>query len=986
MEENIQETENETGGERASGLKKNLTPLNAWALSFGCAVGWGAFVMPGNTFLPMAGPVGSVLAMLIGAACMLVISTNFHYLRKKYPDTAGGSFTYVKSVFGYDHGYLCVWAFGLAYLSIFWANATSFVLIIRNLLGPVFQFGFHYQLTGYDVYFGEILVTIFIILVFGFFSCRSSNLSKGIETMLAVMVVAGVVLIFCVVSGKSVTGLSGLSSAFSCGDPVPEQILNLVILAPWAFVGFEAVSHSSEEYMFSQKKQKSCVMAAAVVTSAVVYILMSLVSVLHIPERYADWKEYIADTPNLSGAEALPAFYAVKVSFGEGGMAFLGVVIVAAVSTSLIGLYRALSRMLYALAKDHIISERYAELNEKGIPAFAIKRIMLVSLVIPFVGRTAIGWITDILTISAALGYGYISACGYQTAKKEENQKMKVYGIVGVAVSVLFFLFPIIPNFWSLSSLSAESYLLLVVWSILGFSFFRLVFQHDKENRFGKSTVVWVALVFLIFFASTMWMRQSIQGKTEEVIGNMHVFFNEVQESSWTEERVERERHAFLEEQLDQINDTLMFDSVVQMMLIFVSLFFMFNIYSVMKKREQKLEHERVQAEESSKAKTTFLSNMSHDIRTPMNAIVGYTNLARNPGATPEEIQEYLKKITMSSRHLLDLIDDVLEMSRIESGKMELNVSEEDLLDIMQGVEDMFTMQMQAKKIQFTVDASHVMNRYVRCDRHRLNRVLLNLLSNALKFTPEGGTIRVTLSQWKEAENGQASYELRVKDSGIGMSEEFAAKVFNAFERERTSTVSGIQGTGLGMAITKNIVELMDGKIHVKTKEGEGTEFIVFVRFETIEKEELEAGLEESAEESKGNAGKKIDLTKLRLLLVEDNEVNQDIATLVLEEEGISVEIASNGQEGFEKVRDSEPGYFDAVLMDVQMPVMNGYEATKAIRGLENEALAKIPIIAMTANAYAEDIKNAKEAGMDSHVAKPFDPGKLLEVLSGLLK
>lgn len=983
MEENTQEMENDVEKEKKTGLKKNLTTLNAWALSFGCAIGWGAFVMPGNTFLPMAGPLGALLGLAIGAVCMLIIAANFHYMGKKYPDTAGGSFTYTKNIFGYDHGFLCAWAFGLAYFSIFWANATAFVLIIRNLLGPVFQVGFHYSLAGYDIYFGEILVTIFIIVFFGFFSCRSQGLSRGVETLLAVVVVAGVVVISCVVFGKNETGLSGFLPAFSEGNNVPVEILNLVILAPWAFVGFESVTHSSEEYRFSYGKKGFPVMAGAIGAGVLVYGLMTLVSTLHIPERYADWKEYIDDAPNLSGAEALPVFHAVWVSFGKGGMVLLGVVIVAAVSTSLIGLYRAISRLLYAMSEEGIISENYSELNKNGIPVYAIKRIMLVSLVIPFVGRTAIGWITDILTISAALAYGYISACSYHTAKQEDDRKMKVLGLVGIIISVLFFCFPIIPNLWSLSSLASESYLLLVVWSILGFSFFRLVFQKDKKNRFGKSTVVWIALIFLIFFASTMWMRQSVHVTTQKVIEKTDAFMTRERASRETEEVLEKREQNFLSRQMEKISDTLMTNSLIQMALIFISLFLMFNIYSIMRKREMKLDHDRVQAEESSKAKTTFLSNMSHDIRTPMNAIVGYTNLARNPGTGEKEMKEYLNKIAMSSRHLLDLIDDVLEMSRIENGKMELNVSNEDLFDIMQGVEDMFAMQMEEKKIQFTVDAKHIMNRYVRCDRHRLNRVLLNLLSNALKFTSEGGCISVVMVQWKEAENGMASYEIRVKDSGIGMSEEFAAKVFQAFERERTSTVSGIQGTGLGMAITKNIVEIMGGKIHVKTKVGEGTEFIVFVRFETIEKEEFKK--EKETGPAVKMPGQKLDFSKLKVLLVEDNEINQEIASLVLEEEGISVEIASNGEEGVEKLKDSKPGYFDVVLMDVQMPVMNGYEATKAIRGLENEALAKIPIIAMTANAYAEDIQNAEEAGMDGHIAKPFDPDKLLEVLAKIL-
>ena len=389
-------------------------------------------------------------------------------------------------------------------------------------------------------------------------------------------------------------------------------------------------------------------------------------------------------------------------------------------------------------------------------------------------------------------------------------------------------------------------------------------------------------------------------------------------------------------------------------------------------------------AEQASKAKTTFLSNMSHDIRTPMNAIIGYTNLARRERGNPAQTQEYLNKIESSSQHLLALINDVLEMSRIESGKMDLENTETDLRETIRKVHDMFATQMESKKIHFTVDTSLVKDRYVLCDTNRLNRVLLNLLSNAYKFTPEDGTVTVTLSQ-VGAREGIGTYELRVRDSGIGMNEEFAKKVFDAFERERTSTVSGIQGTGLGMAITKSIIDLMGGSICVDTAPGKGSEFTIRVAFEIVTR--AETGADTEAETDPGAlVSKTIDFSKVRLLLVEDNEINREIATLVLEESGFMLEEAVNGKEAVEKISASAPGYFDAVMMDIQMPVMNGYEAAQAIRRLDNPALANIPIIAMTANAFAEDIQAAKDAGMNAHIAKPLDVAKMMETLTEILR
>ena len=252
----------------------------------------------------------------------------------------------------------------------------------------------------------------------------------------------------------------------------------------------------------------------------------------------------------------------------------------------------------------------------------------------------------------------------------------------------------------------------------------------------------------------------------------------------------------------------------------------------VIDRQKEELIEAKNRAEENSKAKSIFLSNMSHDIRTPMNAIIGYINLAKRDNSCFSEVKEYLAKIEGSSQHLLALINDVLEMSRIESGKLELEETDVNLKQTMDDMRDMFATQMKEKNINYTVDCDGVKNHMVRCDKNRLNRVFLNLISNAYKFTPDGGNVSVVLKQDGEALEGKGRYELRVKDSGIGMTDEFAAKVFDAFERERTSTVSGIQRTGLGMAITKSIIDLMGGAIEVETESGQGTEFIINLTFD----------------------------------------------------------------------------------------------------------------------------------------------------------
>jgi len=412
--------------------------------------------------------------------------------------------------------------------------------------------------------------------------------------------------------------------------------------------------------------------------------------------------------------------------------------------------------------------------------------------------------------------------------------------------------------------------------------------------------------------------------------------------------------------------------------------FYMIMVSDTTNIRREQEEQNRIleEALEASKAsnvaKSVFLSNMSHDIRTPMNAIIGFTNLAKQDEDVPDKTREYLDKILTSGNHLLSLINDVLEMSRIESGKIELNNSPCNLADIMEQLQAMVLNQSDAKNQRLVFDISRVTDMSVICDELRLKQILLNLTSNAVKYTPENGLIEIRAIQTRAGEEGKASYEFHVKDNGIGMTSEFAAHVFEAFEREKTTTISGIQGTGLGMAITKNIIDLMEGSIDVITALGKGTEFVVCLELE------ISDSYNDSEKDTVSEVSD-VDFTGKRLLLVDDMDINREIAKAMLEANGFIIDEATNGQEALDMVADSEPDYYYAVLMDIQMPVMDGYEATKAIRKLENSKLANIPIIAMTANAFDEDRQNAIAYGMNAHVAKPIDVDQLLGTLSGLL-
>ena len=524
------------------------------------------------------------------------------------------------------------------------------------------------------------------------------------------------------------------------------------------------------------------------------------------------------------------------------------------------------------------------------------------------------------------------------------------------------------------------------------------------------------------------------------------------------------------------------------------------------------LEDALSQANRANKAKSTFLSNMSHDIRTPMNAIVGFTTLAITHIDRKEQVEEYLKKILTSGNHLVSLINDVLDMSRIESGKMRLEEALCSLPDILHGLRSIVQADIHAKQLNFYIDAVDVLDEEIYCDKLRLNQILLNLLSNAIKYTGAGGTVSMRIIQRPGAPEGWANYSFHVKDTGIGMSEAFVAHIFEPFERERNSTISKIQGTGLGMAITKNIVDMMNGRIEVKSEQGVGSEFTVSFTFRLhdgpkevhaiprlkgcralvvdddfntcdsvsymlqqigmraewtlsgreavlrtrqavsrgdsydvyvidwlmpdmngvevarrirkevggdapiivltaydwsdIEEEAREAGVtafcskplflselreclksvvDAGKENKREKDGETVRRHTGRILLAEDNELNQEIAISILMEAGFSIEVAENGQIAVDMLKSSQPGYFDLVLMDVQMPVMDGHAAARAIRAMEDRRLASIPILAMTANAFEEDRQEALNSGMNGHIAKPIDVAKLLDTLDEIL-
>ena len=381
-------------------------------------------------------------------------------------------------------------------------------------------------------------------------------------------------------------------------------------------------------------------------------------------------------------------------------------------------------------------------------------------------------------------------------------------------------------------------------------------------------------------------------------------------------------------------------------------------------------------AKSANAAKSSSLSNMSHDIRTPMNVIVGLSNLMEHELDNPQKMREYIQKIQTSSNHLLGLINDVLDMSRIESGSVKIEKTNVHLPDVLEDLKTIILESVHAKQQKLLIKMQDVVHKDIITDKLRLTQVLLNIISNAVKFTPVGGTIHILVEEKDSQKAGYAVYSFCIKDNGIGMSKEFQEHVFDSFAREHTVTESGITGTGLGMAITKNIVDLMGGTIHLTSKQGEGSEFIV-----TLECELANKTVQDKQSSCPKAEKKHLDYSGKKVLLVEDNELNREIATEILKSLGLKVDCAADGMDAVEIMSSEAGNQYDLIFMDIQMPKMDGYTATREIRTLNDSKKANIPIIAMTANAFDEDRKKAIKAGMNGHIAKPIDVNVILQNL-----
>ena len=456
-------------------LNRELTPLNVWSLAFGCVIGWSAYVMPGAVFLRNAGPLGTLIAMQAATFVMLIISYNYSYMIKKFPKT-GGEFIYAKMAFGENHGFLCAWFLSLSYLSVIPLNATALNLIMRAVFGDAFQFGFHYTVAGYDVYFGEMLLALSALGIFFLITSRGVLITGKIQTFMVMILLGGILILIGVAFLSPLSTAENLhpmfkpvSADFTKG--IFAQIIAVFVTGPQSFVGFDTVPQVIEESKFSPDRVK-VVMDTSILCGSFVYIALTLFACSVVPENYSSWVEYINDLPNLSGVSGIATLNAAYTIMGKTGLYIIVASVIAAMLTGIVGFYTATNRLLYSMSRDGMILEWFSYLNEHGVPTHAGLFCVVIAGATSLLGRAVLGWVFDMASIGGAIGFAYTSLSSCKYAWKEKRLDILIFGMLGSMLSLMMALLLLIPIPGLNVSLSNQSYILLIIWSLIGLFFY----------------------------------------------------------------------------------------------------------------------------------------------------------------------------------------------------------------------------------------------------------------------------------------------------------------------------------------------------------------------------------------------------------------------------------------------------------------------------------------------------------------------------------
>ena len=960
-----------------------LSPLAVIALSFGYAVGWGAFVMPGTEFLPNAGPVGTIVGMAIGTLAVVVLAYNCHKATVGTPGP-GGVYGLVTRTFGPNHGFLVGWFLFLTYIAIMWANATAMVLLTRHLFGNALHFGFHYQVLGFHVYWGEVLPSLAAIVLCCGVCLLGKRFAVRLHTFFAFALVAGVVTCFVAALRQHQGGMAAMGPAFAANDaPEAMQILQILGMTPWAFVGFEAVVQSSSEFRFPVKRTFGLLLAA-ILLSALVYILLLLLPVLSLPEGCSNWKEYIAalpdpnavaDLPYSDRIAAMPVFSAANKALGKWGVVMIGGAMLAGQLTALFATYVAVSRLLGAMADDGMMPKYLSKRGGDGTPVNAMLTVMCISLPIPFLGRTVIAWPVDVSNLGAAVAYGYISAVSLALLKREPGGggfAAKVAAVFGIAMSVVFSVLMLVPDYFSGSTLSTGAYLLLAIWCFAGFVMYRHAFVRDSRGRLGRSTIVWITVLIVIFSSSLMWFRRAVCTSARDA-------FDELAKNKVTMTKKIADRS------IAHVDADMLFKSIVELVILVASLGIIVNLFSILRKREKNLIVEKLEAEESAnKSKSYFFSTISHDIRTPLNAIIGYSQMLQMGFRKEEDRDQAINSLIGGSRSLLRLVNDMIDFARLEDGRLEFEPKPTDCAGMLHDFVDFFRRAKQIQAIELRSVAESMPTLMI--DPKRVRQMLFCLTDNAAKFTRKGYVeVRAAFDRNPGGDTG--TLRLEVEDTGIGIGAEDLERIASPYVRVDAKQ-SRHGGTGIGVALCRKLADAMGGKLSVASTLGKGSTFTVTLFDVEVTDAapvgdhdplaELLVGKPSAAPSAPAAAKQELPAAaSRRILIADDQKVNLIVLKTMLKKLGYSdVVMAKDGKEALD-ILNSADAPFDLVLTDMWMPVMDGEALVRAIRA--DGRFASLPVHVVTADT--EMPGRYREIGFDGILLKPVTVEKLKEII-----
>lgn len=571
-------------------FKAYLSPVGAWAMSFGCAIGWGAFLVPGTTFLPYSGVLGSLIGLAVGVGVMMVIAHNYHTMIVQHPK-AGGAFTVTRHMLNFDHGLLCAWFLCLTYFGLIWANCSAVAPLARYTMGSLFQGHYLYSIAGFEIYLEEVLLCMAALLAAGVICLSPQKAAEKLLIAFVLVLVGGLAIsFFCAL--KAHPAGRPLGPMFAPGSSPGLQIVRAFTIMPWAFVGFESISHSAEEFTFSPRKSFR-IMAFSILMAALAYVVMLFTALLVLPPQYPDWVAYIKDLDSLSGIASVPTFSAIYLAVGKAGPLLLGITMLGGLFSSLVGNIICLSRLLTIMSEKEILPFWVGKRTKEDIPRNAVLAIVAISMFIPFLGRTAIGWNVDVSNIGATIVYGYTSIDAYRYSQVTGDKKTSIFGVLGIIFSGIFLILQLIPNY----VLSKESFLILTGWSILGFILNYKILRGDLSYRYGRSSIVWVALLVLAIYSSFSYFWQSSLADSRKIARQI--------ESYYEQEETLREPD-YVERQLEGYYKSQMGNYVFSISLTLIAFSSLLAAYSVMNRRE--MENQRMLGEVRAKAFTDKLT------------------------------------------------------------------------------------------------------------------------------------------------------------------------------------------------------------------------------------------------------------------------------------------------------------------------------------------------------------------------------------------